>query len=216
MTVQRCSRLQLPPGVVHQPLDVGPLPLLGHRPLLAARAGPQPLGEQRGAGGQRARVGLGHPHRGLDGGGGRVEVLSSVSKTDLLSCCWGWGWGAAARLLREAPRLPRTLLGRRPQAGGQLLLQMPDEVGVVRAPRPRGHAGVEDVGDDLGVHGGVEHPLLLQQPLDLLLLPPPLRAAPGGQHPPLPAVLPLDGLGQRLDVHRHEGVVSFLLSLIRK
>ena len=75
---------------------------------------------------------------------------------------------------------------------------------------------VQDISDDLGVHGGVLHPLDVQQPVDVLLLPPPLLLAPPLQRRPLPGELPLDGPGQRLNVHADEGVVSLLLARVRK
>ena len=75
---------------------------------------------------------------------------------------------------------------------------------------------VQDISDDLGVHGGVLHPLDVQQPVDVLLLPPPLLLAPPLQGRPLPGELPLDGPGQGLNVHADEGVVSLLLARVRQ
>ena len=75
---------------------------------------------------------------------------------------------------------------------------------------------VKDISDDLGVHGRVLHPLDVQQPVDVLFLPPPLLLSPSLQRRPLPGELPLDSAGQGLDVHADEGVVSLLLARVRQ
>ena len=75
---------------------------------------------------------------------------------------------------------------------------------------------VKDICDYLGVHGRVFHPLDVQQPVDVLLLPPPLLLSPSLQRRPLPVELPLDGAAQGLDVHADEGVVSLLLARVRQ
>ena len=81
---------------------------------------------------------------------------------------------------------------------------------------PTVNAVVQDVGDNLCVHGGVLHPLGVQKPVDVLLLPAPLLLGPPLQCRPLPTELPLYGPGQGLDVHGDEGVVSLLLTSVRK